>query len=754
MLTAVALAGAFVAFVPSVNGEDVDASLSFETKPEDGVPGGWGGGPPLTLGTDESIRYRGERAGKITRTRESRNEFSSLTKVLPADVGGSRLTLKAWVRSRNVDDYFGLWLRQDGRKGPLDFANDYRLRHKGDQEWREISVSANLSDKADQIVFGVILKGTGTVWIDDVRLLVDDKPYSEAPKRQRVVLPWETDSEFDLGSGIGDLELTPEQVENIATLIELWGFVKYHHPSIAAGKINIDYELFRALPDVLAAEDDVARNRFLLDWVRGLGPVDPCTDCAGLPENIHLDAPIGWIHDTDRLGNELVLALQSIYRNRPSDGEHVFVSRAPSVGNAKFENESPYSKLDTIDAGFRLLALARIFGIVEYWFPYRDLLDKSWPEVLRAAIPRLSAPLDADGYARELIRTIADINDTHANLWGSLHVRPPQGDCSLEASFRFIEGEAVVWNLPSPNTSQLEIGDVLVELDGYAVPDLVEAWTAYYAASNQPTRLRDIGRALPVGPCGRTGLQVRRMIDGRAEHLKLGIERKDKEEIDKLDLFRHDRPGDTYQVLSNKVAYVKLSTIELKDVENLVKRARGKAGLVIDIRNYPSAFVVFELGQRLVTKSTRFASFTHGDLGNPGVFVWGKVLSLDPATPAFSGKVAILVDEITQSQAEYTAMALRVSEKAMVVGSTTAGADGNVSNIRLPGRLRTMISGIGVFYPDGSPTQRIGILPDIEAKPTIAGVRAGRDEVLEAALTYILGDEVSEEEISTIALRP
>jgi C-terminal processing protease CtpA/Prc len=84
-------------------------------------------------------------------------------------------------------------------------------------------------------------------------------------------------------------------------------------------------------------------------------------------------------------------------------------------------------------------------------------------------------------------------------------------------------------------------------------------------------------------------------------------------------------------------------------------------------------------------------------------------------------------------------MALRVAPQAIVVGSTTAGADGNVSEIMLPGALRTMISGIGVFYPDKKPTQRVGIIPDVEVRPTIAGIRAGRDEVLEEAQRQILG---------------
>ena len=111
----------------------------------------------------------------------------------------------------------------------------------------------------------------------------------------------------------------------------------------------------------------------------------------------------------------------------------------------------------------------------------------------------------------------------------------------------------------------------------------------------------------------------------------------------------------------------------------------------------------------------------------------------------------ILVDEGSKSQAEYTAMAFRAAHGALVVGSTTAGADGNVSPFALPRGLSTMISGIGVYYPDKAPTQRIGIVPNVEVKPTIAGIRAGRDEVLEEALRQFLGRGVSAAEIERMA---
>ena len=87
-------------------------------------------------------------------------------------------------------------------------------------------------------------------------------------------------------------------------------------------------------------------------------------------------------------------------------------------------------------------------------------------------------------------------------------------------------------------------------------------------------------------------------------------------------------------------------------------------------------------------------------------------------------------------------MALQTSPGALVVGSSTAGADGNVSLVYFPGGYRGAISGIGVFYPDRRPAQRTGIAVDVEVRPARTGIRARRDEVLEAAAKKLLGRDV------------
>ena len=138
-------------------------------------------------------------------------------------------------------------------------------------------------------------------------------------------------------------------------------------------------------------------------------------------------------------------------------------------------------------------------------------------------------------------------------------------------------------------------------------------------------------------------------------------------------------------------------------------------------------------------ESTPFVKFTQGSITTPGLFTMGKALSVGETNKDYyKGKVIILVNEVTLSQAEYTTMALRVAPGAIVLGSTTSGADGNVSQIALPGGINTLISGIGVYYPDGGETQRVGIVPDVEVLPSINGILTNRDDLLNKAIEIIL----------------
>jgi C-terminal processing protease CtpA/Prc len=55
----------------------------------------------------------------------------------------------------------------------------------------------------------------------------------------------------------------------------------------------------------------------------------------------------------------------------------------------------------------------------------------------------------------------------------------------------------------------------------------------------------------------------------------------------------------------------------------------------------------------------------------------------------------------------------------------------------MPGGIRIRFSGHDVRHADGRQLQRVGIQPDIRVEPTIAGIVAGQDEVLAAAIKFL-----------------
>lgn len=705
-------------------------TLNFEIERLGPPPAGWGGGPPNTLHLDREIVHGGKSAARIERNAESANAFSVLTKVLPVDFSGKTIELRGFMRTEDVTEYSGLWMRLDGDEGMLALENMQSRQIKGTTPWTEYSIKLPLQVQARQVFFGALSSGTGKTWVDDLQMLVDGKPVWEAPKVERPKTIIDQDHEFDKGSTIRFTQLTPVQVENLKTLGKVWGFLKYHHPLITEGKQHWDFALFRALPSILAAANRSDANQAMAKWIASIGEVADCTTCAKLDDSkIHLRPQSAWLSDTAALGAELSKALLAIHRNRPAGRRQFYVSLNPAVGNPSFDHELAYGQITLPDPGFQLLALYRFWNIIEYWFPYRDVIGENWDTVLSEFIPRVALAKTSETYQQEMMALIARVKDTHANLWSSINVRPPVGNCMIPAVMRFAENQAVVASA-EPGTA-LKPGDILMALDDKPVPELVREWSPYYAASNEPTRLRDIAEYMTRGKCGPASLRIKRGV----ETLELKADREQPKAVRRART--HDRPGDTFQRLSKDTGYLKLSSVKAASAASYIDSAAGTKGLIIDIRNYPSEFMVFTLGSLLVDRETAFVTFTRGDPANPGAFHWTETMKLQPAKPHYSGKVIILVDEVSQSQSEYTTMAFRSSPRAKVIGSTTAGADGNVSAIPLPGGFRSMISGIGVFYPDKKPTQRIGILPDIEVKATIAGIRDGRDEVLEEAIRQI-----------------
>ena len=85
-------------------------------------------------------------------------------------------------------------------------------------------------------------------------------------------------------------------------------------------------------------------------------------------------------------------------------------------------------------------------------------------------------------------------------------------------------------------------------------------------------------------------------------------------------------------------------------------------------------------------------------------------------------------------------MALRQCPQAVVVGTPSIGTDGDMETLPLPGGLTVTFTGRGVYTPEGEQTQRVGVQPDVWCEPTLEGIQAGRDELVERAVAIIRQD--------------
>jgi C-terminal processing protease CtpA/Prc len=300
----------------------------------------------------------------------------------------------------------------------------------------------------------------------------------------------------------------------------------------------------------------------------------------------------------------------------------------------------------------------------------------------------------------------------------------------------FIENKLVVVDCFSPEYAEeakLKVGDIITHINEKTIETIIDSLKFYYPASNRAVMLRDISTDLLRST--KNSININYLSDNQAKQQTLAI--LPKEKLNTPNWLKVVKDKKCYKVLEDNIGYITLASIKNEDITEIKKLFKHTKGIVIDIRNYPSTFVPFALGSYFVSEPTSFVKFTKGNPNNPGEFTFREGAKINSDGNKYEGKLVVLVNEKSQSQAEYTAMAFRATKNSTIVGSQTAGADGNVSTIRLPGGLSTMISGIGVYYPDGTATQRIGIVPDIIIHPTIEGIKQGRDELLEKAIQII-----------------
>lgn len=530
--------------------------------------------------------------------------------------------------------------------------------------------------------------------------------------------------------------LTHQQINSLAILGKIWGFLKYYHPHVAAGQYDWDSVLLARLPQFLAAGDSNTLNNRLLEWLSELGPVDPCRNCENnLPDTVILRADTSWLH-TSGFSSSLVSRLTWILHNR-YQGPGYYAGYA---GRVKIKNEKSYNTPDFLypPAGDRLLLLFRYWNIVNYFSPYMRLTDIPWPEVMEEFIPLFYNARDTLDYHLLVMRLFATLDDGHTAFVWTDCLRRYFGDYAyVPFQCMLIDGKAVVTRVYNDSLCRedgIRPGDVIVKVDHELVSEKLNKDRPYLCSgSNEDGRLFSFCESM-----------LFRGKDSVAEiELSAGQKpRQIRRYTNTSDIFGSTGQGGErdahFRMLKGRIMYVDMGHLSIAEIDSLKRAAWNTKAIIFDLRNYPNN-TWRPLAEWLADKPFYLGKICYPVIGYPGAFHFEN----DGPFPAanngkYRGKIVILVDAATKSHGEYSVMGLQAAVKTITIGSRTAGADGDITDwIAFPGGFRTRFSGLGIYYPDGTCAQRKGVKIDIVVQPSISGIRQGKDEILEKAIHLV-----------------
>jgi hypothetical protein len=568
-----------------------------------------------------------------------------------------------------------LWLRIDRSTGRGFFAN-MQENPVISTKWESAEIVGDVAVDATRIAFGMLKHGNGATWYDDIQLDVRMSDGTWKPIEIR-------DSGFESPDVLANW--TPGTIRGQAASIEGWN-ADLDSANPASGSMSLRIQrATKVTTDELF--DDMPRPGETVDIDLG-----------------------------DGLRARVPLVLYS--KDGLTLGDH----------NSKIKNFETNSNIST-RTGFDVVAgvadVIVVWNVLQHFWPYWDVVKLDWNAELDTA---LADALDDQASSEHLItlqRLTAATPDAHIRTTCSSE------HGSLDSPFlvEVIDDQIVV---TTTAVRELSRGDVIESIDGRSAMAHLQAAEALVSGSPQ-WRRHQASMRFSTGTAG-SQLTLGILRDGRIVTVN----------IDRSTTAHEEFSHPAIDRLDDGVYYVDLSRASSKDIDAIWDRLATAPGVVFDMRRPPNSNR--EVLSHLLMKPDESKAW----LAIPRIIrpnhMPGSVLSWETSgwnipvlQPHISGRVAFTTGPAAVSYAESLLSFVEYYRLGAIVGSTTAGTNGNLAEVTAPSGCITTFSGLRVTKHDGSRLHLVGIPPTIPASRTIAGVVAGRDEVLEKALAYVRG---------------
>ena len=406
-------------------------------------------------------------------------------------------------------------------------------------------------------------------------------------------------------------------------------------------------------------------------------------------------------------------------------GDHAGTLRQP---------DRPYTEPSYPSVEYRILAAYRIWGAIHYFFAYKDLMDEDWDKIFAGYLPKFIAAKDAREYHLVVAELISYLSDSQATA-ESAELAQYFGEAPVGLRLRLIEKKPIITEILDEEASKSGIkrGDMVVKIDGENMGERIKREVNYISASTAQRLGYSVIERILNGPESSTAVLTIASAGGQTKEIKLVRSQR------YLSALTTQRTGDAVKILPGNIGYADLDRLQAAAVDGMFDKLRDTQTIIFDLRGQ-SHDVAGAIARRLTEKRNVQAAIITGPIAMcpdlPASYF--EVQTVPPSDEwKYKGKTVMLIDGRTAGEAERTGLFLQAVNGTESIGAPSGGSDGDPASFTIPGGITITFSGHDIRHPNGGALQRLGLQPTVTVAPTIRGVRAGRDEVLEGALQYL-----------------
>ncbi len=524
-------------------------------------------------------------------------------------------------------------------------------------------------------------------------------------------------------SDLSQIEFNASEIKRIAYLCEVWGGLKYFTINTNIYPLKWDNILVENMvrhPDFYKNKHNL--NEIIKSITSNLKPEHISNEKIST-DSLSDNKAFQWIHDTSMVDTDVLTYLSSIINNSHKVVNNAYIKFSDAATpDCNFDKEEGDENNALPDYESRFIGLFRYWNMVNYFYPYKNLIDGDWEEILATFIPKIIGANNLVDYQYSFLQLFQKLNDGHAfstcnftNAWFDTY----------KPNFRVINS-VIYKDKKEPHI--INTGDIIISVNNILIDSLSRYLFGIIPSSNK----------------NYTQTYIDKLILDYADFDSLNLKIKRGNKIisintSKSELFTNYLPNlntDTikYKVYDNEILYINcgvIKSVEIRKALSLIKKENQK--VILDLRKYPVDDLLDSIWYYLNDYSKPFVAFQGIDPQFPS-----KIINLAPYNTLNRGKnspfklkkCVILVNENTMSHGEFSTMAYQTLPNTVTIGNTTAGADGDIVTISIAGGITTNFSGIAVFYPDGTQTQRIGVKIDVYSK------NANNDTLISEAIRY------------------